>query len=559
MSDITVTKTAEDAASRAFKVSVPVDRVKAAEDRAVLEYGRRAKLPGFRPGKAPLPVIRKRFGDAIKQHVVEEVIREGWEHARAAEDLKPLTDPTVRNLRYEEGEPLEFEVLVEVRPDLKLAQLGGFSIARTVVPVTDAMVNDQLDQLRESKAAWLPVEGEAPAEGNMVRVEVASIEDGVQKAAQPYTIIIGQGQTLPALEEQVLRLKPGESAEVDLKFPDDHPDESRRGQSRMVHLTLHEVKRQELPPLDDAFAKSVADLDDLAALMTAVRDDLTRNAEREADAGVREQLIDQVVGANGVEAPPSLVSRTLHAYLHAYKIPHEKQETFFAEFRPVAERQVRRELVLGSIAEAEKLFATEAELDGRIKAIADARGISVGDAYGQLEKAKRLVEHKKDVVILLDSITRLARAYNTIVPPSGKVLSGGVDSNALQRPKRFFGAARNIEEGGSLTIISTALVDTGSRMDEVIFEEFKGTGNLEIHLDRKLTDRRVFPSIDIQKSGTRKEELLIAREDLNRVWVLRKVLTPLSPVEAMELLLSKMAKTKTNAEFLSSMSNGGKA
>jgi transcription termination factor Rho len=173
-----------------------------------------------------------------------------------------------------------------------------------------------------------------------------------------------------------------------------------------------------------------------------------------------------------------------------------------------------------------------------------------------IEKAKRLVEHKKDVVILLDSITRLARAYNTIVPASGKVLSGGVDSNALQRPKRFFGAARNIEEGGSLTIIATALIDTGSRMDEVIFEEFKGTGNLEIHLDRKLTDRRVFPSIDIQKSGTRKEELLIPKEDLNRVWVLRKVLTPLSPVEAMELLLSKMGKTKTNQDFLSSMSSG---
>jgi transcription termination factor Rho len=173
-----------------------------------------------------------------------------------------------------------------------------------------------------------------------------------------------------------------------------------------------------------------------------------------------------------------------------------------------------------------------------------------------IEKAKRLGEHKKDVVILLDSITRHARAYNTNVPPSGKVLSGGVDSNALQRPKRFFGAARNIEEGGSLTIMATALVDTGSRMDEVIFEEFKGTGNLEIHLDRKLTDRRVFPSIDIQKSGTRKEELLIPKEDLNRVWVLRKVLTPLSPVEAMELLLSKMAKTKSNAEFLGAMANG---
>ena len=173
-----------------------------------------------------------------------------------------------------------------------------------------------------------------------------------------------------------------------------------------------------------------------------------------------------------------------------------------------------------------------------------------------IEKAKRLVEHKKDVVILLDSVTRLARAYNTIVPPSGKVLSGGVDSNALQRPKRFFGAARNIEGGGSLTIIATALIDTGSRMDEVIFEEFKGTGNMEIHLDRKLADRRVFPTIDIQKSGTRKEELLLPKEELSRVWVLRKVLTPLSPGEAMELLLSKMGKTKDNGEFLGSMASG---
>ena len=173
-----------------------------------------------------------------------------------------------------------------------------------------------------------------------------------------------------------------------------------------------------------------------------------------------------------------------------------------------------------------------------------------------IEKAKRLVEHKKDVIILLDSITRLARAYNTVIPPSGKVLSGGLDSNALQKPKRFFGAARNIEEGGSLTIIATALIDTGSRMDDVIFEEFKGTGNMEINLDRKLADKRVFPAIDILKSGTRKEELLIPKEDLQRVYVLRRVLNPLSPVEAMELLLDKMAKTKGNAEFLSAMQKG---
>jgi len=171
-----------------------------------------------------------------------------------------------------------------------------------------------------------------------------------------------------------------------------------------------------------------------------------------------------------------------------------------------------------------------------------------------IEKAKRLVEHKKDVVILLDSITRLARAYNTVVPASGKVLTGGVDANALQKPKRFFGAARNVEEGGSLTIIATALIDTGSRMDDVIFEEFKGTGNMEIHLERKLVDKRVFPAIDINKSGTRKEELLLPKDELNRVWILRKVLNPLSPVETMELLLDKLGKTRTNAEFLGSMS-----
>jgi transcription termination factor Rho len=172
-----------------------------------------------------------------------------------------------------------------------------------------------------------------------------------------------------------------------------------------------------------------------------------------------------------------------------------------------------------------------------------------------IEKAKRLVEHKRDVVILLDSITRLARAYNTVVPPSGKVLSGGVDSNALQRPKRFFGSARNVEEGGSLTIIATALIDTGSRMDDVIFEEFKGTGNLEVHLDRKLSDKRVFPAIDINKSGTRKEELLLERNELNRIWVLRKVFSPLSTVESMELLIEKLEKTRTNTEFLNAMSS----
>ncbi|MDR2934719.1 MAG: transcription termination factor Rho [Candidatus Adiutrix sp.] len=181
------------------------------------------------------------------------------------------------------------------------------------------------------------------------------------------------------------------------------------------------------------------------------------------------------------------------------------------------------------------------------------RHVQVADMV--IEKAKRLVEHKHDVVILLDSITRLSRAYNTVVPPSGKILSGGVDSNALHRPKRFFGAARNVEEGGSLTIIATALIDTGSRMDEVIFEEFKGTGNMEIHLDRKLSDKRVFPAMDINRSGTRKEDLLLSETELNRIWILRKLLSPMSPVESMEFLLDKIRGTKSNQDFLDSMSH----
>jgi transcription termination factor Rho len=183
------------------------------------------------------------------------------------------------------------------------------------------------------------------------------------------------------------------------------------------------------------------------------------------------------------------------------------------------------------------------------------RHIQVADMV--IEKAKRLVEHKRDVVILLDSITRFARAHNAVIPSSGKVLSGGLDANALQRPRRFFAAARNIEEGGSLTIMATAIVDTGSRMDDVIFEEFKGTGNMEVHLDRRLMDKRIFPTINIEQSGTRKEELLIERDELQRLWLLRKALSQLNPVEAMELLVDKIRMTKSNKEFLASMASLG--
>ncbi len=211
--------------------------------------------------------------------------------------------------------------------------------------------------------------------------------------------------------------------------------------------------------------------------------------------------------------------------------------------------------IANSIAENHpEVFLIVLLIDERPEEVTDMQRSVKGVAEMVIEKAKRLVEHKRDVVILLDSITRLARAYNTVIPPSGKILSGGVDSNALHKPKRFFGAARNIEEGGSLTIIATALVDTGSKMDEVIFEEFKGTGNMELHLDRKLVEKRTFPAIDMNKSGTRKEELLIDKASLNRIWILRKVLHPMNVVDSMEFLIEKLAQTKSNQAFLDSMS-----
>src|SRR6266542_3672045 len=287
---IVVEKTAEDAASKSLRVTVPLDRVREAEDRAVKYYTTRARLPGFRPGKAPVGVVRKRFGDAIRQTVLEEVIRESWETARQIESLKPIADPSIRNLKFEADSPIEFELLVEVRPELKLEREGGFRLTRTVAPVVDATVDEQLQRLREDRAAWLPVEGERPAPGHMVRVEVAPLEGSQPGSAQPYTLVIGERQAIPELEERIMTLLPGQTVDAEVRFPDDHPDVSRRGQTRRVRLTLFEVKRQELPPLDDGFAREVGEFDGLAGLRTAVRQDLEREAGREADAGVRSAI-----------------------------------------------------------------------------------------------------------------------------------------------------------------------------------------------------------------------------------------------------------------------------
>jgi trigger factor len=329
--------------------------------------------------------------------VLEEVIREGWEEAKTSESLKPIGDPSVRNLKFEAGQPVEFELVVEVRPELTLNRLGGFTLNRTISQVTDEMVAEQIGRLREQRAAWLPVEGSKPAPGQMVRVEVAPLEDGVAQEAQPYNLVLGDGQAIPALEEKIMTLLPGETVDTEVRFPDDHADESRRGKARSVRLTLHDVKRQELPVLDDGFAKEAGDFETLDALRAAVREDLGVQAARDADAGVREQLVQQLVDANNVGAPASLVDRMLHSLLHAYGVPPEKAEQFNAEFRPIAEAQVKRELLLGSVAEKEQLHATEADLDNRIARIAEQRKATPAQVYTSLEQAKRLPEITRSI------------------------------------------------------------------------------------------------------------------------------------------------------------------
>lgn len=397
MSQITVEKTAEDSASKSLRVTVPVDRVREAEAKAVKYYAQRARLPGFRPGKAPEAVVRKRFNDAIRQTVLEDVLRESWETAKSSESLKPIADPSVRNLKFEEGGPIEFDLLVEVRPEIKLDRIGGFKVERTVPPVSDAAVDARLASLQEAKAAWIPVTGEKPAPGHMVRVEVAPIEEGTAGNAQPYDLVLGQNQAIPELEERIMQLLPGEVTETDVKFPEDHPDENRRGKSRRVRIALHEVKRQELPALDDTFAREMGDFENVGALRDAVRRDLEHDAEREADAQLRTSLLAQVVEANGIQAPESLVHRLMHGYAEMYRIPQDQLPAFEQQFHEIAERQVKRDLVLDAVVEQNGLRATEAEIDARIAAMAGARGTSAGELYSSLQKGNRLAELERGI------------------------------------------------------------------------------------------------------------------------------------------------------------------
>ena len=390
MPDILIKKTSEEPGAASLAVTVPVEHVREAEDQATSDYQRRARLPGFRKGKAPAALVKKQFAEDIRKHALEDLIRQSWKAALAQEALKPIADPHIHNLKWDAGAPVTFEFHVEVKPDLKLERLGNFQLKRTVSKVTDEQVLAQLNELREQKAPWTPVAGEKPKPKDLVHVTLGTREGETIKDPQPYQIVLGEGRAIPDVEERIMGLLPGETVDATVKFPSDFPEEAKRGQTRDVRITLHEVKRQQLPELDDAFAREVGDFDSLEALRRAVREDLEKEAAREADAQVHRDLIDQIVQANRVVAPRPLVERALYAYAQAYGIPEERWPDFARELQPVAEQQVRRDLILDWVVDHHDLRATEADLTQKLSELAERRGTPPAELRASLEKAKRL-------------------------------------------------------------------------------------------------------------------------------------------------------------------------
>ena len=389
---IQITKAREAPGEASFKVEVAADRVSRAETKAAQDIAKRVRLPGFRKGKAPVAVVRKKYADAIREQVLREVITDSWRATLDREQLEPIADPHVHALKFEAGTPPTFELHVELKPTITPDRMGRVQIARAVKPVTDETVSAQLEELRQQRGSWIPVTDERPKPGDMVTVTLTTLAEGAEPEPKEYRIVLGEGQAIPDVEDQIMQRLPEETAEAEVRFPDDFQDETKRGTTRRVRLSLQEVKRQVLPALDDAFAREVGDFDSLDALRKAVREDLENDARRQADADVRRQAMEQIVTANEVPAPRALVDRLIGAYAKAYSVPDENLEGFAAEFRTLAESQVRRDLVMDHVARTQELRASEEEIDDRVAEIARRRNAQPGEVYSQLQKAGQLKE-----------------------------------------------------------------------------------------------------------------------------------------------------------------------
>lgn len=381
---------------RHVQVSVPVETVKDAEEKAARRYASSVRLPGFRPGKAPATMVRKKFAEAIRQEALEALVRDAYKEVIEKQDLQVASQPHVHDLKFEEGQPLTFEIHFELRPTVELARTSGFRVTRRNVTVTDQDVSEQIEAIRDQRAAWAPVEGK-PLPGDMVNVEISTGDDETAGEARSYPLVLGTGQAIAGIEELIMEAAPGETLERPVKWPDDFPDEAQRGQTKKVKVRLQDVKRKSPPDLDDAFAREVGDFDSLETLRKMVRIDLEEHGKRDADAEVRQKLIDEIIGANPFDVPPSWVRQFADNYAEAYQIPEADRDKFATEFRSMAERQIRRDLVIETLAERESLAASEKDIDDRITEQAEKRGVNPGQLYAQLEKNGRLKEIERSL------------------------------------------------------------------------------------------------------------------------------------------------------------------
>lgn len=401
-----------EGAERLLQVTVPAEAVNEARTQAARKLASKVTIPGFRPGKAPVGMVMKRFADAVRSEAIEALVQEAYKEVLDREQLKVAAQPHIHDLKFEEGGPLSFDLHIELRPELKLERTSGFKVQRTARVVTDEDVREQIEQIRDQRATWTPAE-DKPKEGDQITALLATTDDGSEMPeGKEYRLVLGGGQAIPGIEELIMELTPGSSAERPVKWPEDFPDEAQRAKTKMVRVELKDVKRKSLPDLDDAFAREVGDFESIDDLRKTVRDDMQESATRESDAEVRQKLLDEIIGANPFDVPPSWVAQIVHGYADAYKIPEEEHERFAQGFRPTAERQVRRDMVIESIAEAESLKASEADIDDKVTELAEKRGVNPGQLYASMQKSQRLSELERGITE--DKVFKLLFERNTV-------------------------------------------------------------------------------------------------------------------------------------------------
>jgi trigger factor len=394
--ELTVSVEKPAAWSRRLKITVPAERIAREKKSAVERLSKRVKLPGFRQGRVPAAIMEKRFGPAIEQEAVEKVISDAYRQALESEGLQPISQGNVDNVNYEPGADLTFDVELEVRPEIELERIGGFNVMREQTPVGDQQIDDVLQRLREENAVWKTKEDATPVAGDMATVEITPLDDAT--SAEPskprsYQIVIGEGQALPAVEDAIITLKGGEEAVFEVDLPVNAEEPQGETKPHRMQIRVVEVKEPELPALDDEFAKGLGDFESLAVLRDRIRDDLTRETEREAERGVRMQLIQQIIDANPFEVPQTMVRSYLERVMPTRDgMEAERIEEARSQMWPAAEQMIRRSLVVERIADMEALHATPAEIEARVDEMAERMGRPRGEVMGQLRKAGRLEE-----------------------------------------------------------------------------------------------------------------------------------------------------------------------